>query len=198
MLRIGITGGIGSGKTTVCKLFELQGIPVFYSDAQARTAMNTDLDLADGIRQTFGKDIYFENGLLDRKKLASIVFSDDSKLKELNALVHPAVFRRFHIWSAEQTSPYVLKEAAILFESDSYKDCDGIILVKAPLDLKIARVIKRDAITKQEVLNRMEKQLSDEEKLKLSDFIIENDEKQLLVPQVLKLHQQLLNKASIK
>ncbi|MGV3507756.1 MAG: dephospho-CoA kinase [Sphingobacteriaceae bacterium] len=193
MFKVGITGGIGSGKTTVCRLFELQGIPIFYADSQAREIMNTDPLLIAGIKQAFGDDVY-EDGLLNRSKLAALVFNNTIELQKLNSLVHPAVFRAFDIWIAQQKSRYVIKEAAVLFESGSYKDCDSTILVTSPKSMKISRVVKRDSVTEADVLKRMDKQLSDEEKEKLADFVIANNEKQLLIPQVLKLHKIFLDK----
>ena len=193
MLKIGITGGIGSGKTTVCKVFQLQQIPVFYADSQAKIIMQTDQQLINSIKAAFGSDVYSAEGILNRSRLAAIVFSDEEKLKKLNSLVHPAVFRAFDKWVEQQNAPYVMKEAALLFESNSYKDCDYIILVKAPQHLKIARIIERDAVPESDVLKRMNKQLSDEEKELRSDFIIYNDEQQMLIPQVLALHEKFLN-----
>ena len=193
MLKIGITGGIGSGKTTVCKVFQLQHIPVFYADTQAKIIMQTDLQLVADIKDAFGKDVYSPRGVLNRSMLAALVFSDEEKLKKLNSLVHPAVFKAFDKWVAQQEAPYVMKEAALLFESGSYKDCDYTILVKAPQRLKIARIIERDKVSESDVLKRMSKQLSDEEKELRSDFIILNDEQQMLIPQVLDLHEKFLN-----
>ncbi|MEJ6982599.1 dephospho-CoA kinase [Pedobacter sp. P351] len=195
MLKIGITGGIGSGKTTVCKLFQLQNIPVFYADQQAKTIMQTDTRLVDDLKAEFGQDVYSKEGLLDRRKLGGLVFNDEQKLKQLNSLVHPAVFRAFDVWVKQQHASYVLKEAALLFESGSYKDCDYVILVKSPKDLKVKRIIERDSISESDVLKRMNKQLSDEEKEKKSDFILYNDEKQMLISQVLKLHEIFLKLA---
>ena len=193
MLKIGIAGGIGSGKTIVCKIFQLQHIPVFYADTQAKTIMQTDLQLVADIKEAFGKDVYSPGGGLNRSMLAALVFSDDEKLKKLNSLVHPAVFKAFDKWVAQQEAPYVMKEAALLFESGSYKDCDYTILVKAPRRLKIARIMERDKVSESDVLKRMSKQLSDEEKELRSDFIILNDEQQMLIPQVLDLHEKFLN-----
>ena len=196
MLKVGITGGIGSGKTTVCKVFELQGIPVFYADTEAKAVMQSDTQLIDEIKQAFGNDIY-AGGILDRPKLASIVFNNEERLKMLNSLVHPAVFRAFDSWLRMQNAPYIVKEAALLFESGSYKDCDYTVLVKSPYQLKVNRVMARDFVSEAEVVKRMNKQLSDEEKEKLANFTIENDEKQLVIPRVLRLHQQFLNQAAI-
>src|SRR4051812_20297204 len=150
MLKIGITGNIGSGKTTVSKLFELIGIPVFYADEAAKTLMITDDVLIAGVKQAFGDEAYFADGALNRKYIAGIVFNDEAQLANLNALVHPAVFRAFDSWVATMADdvPYVLKEAAVLFESSSYKFCDKTIMVTAPLDMRIKRVTKRDNITR--------------------------------------------------
>lgn len=194
MLKIGITGGIGSGKTTVCKFFELQRIPVFYADQQAKSIMHTDELLVDQISREFGADIYFSNGELNRSKLGALVFNDEEKLKKLNSIVHPAVFRAFDNWLNQQkNAPYVLKEAALLFESGSYKDCDFNLLITSPHNLKMSRIMQRDSVSEGEVLKRMNKQLSDAEKAPLSDFTINNDEKQLLIPQMLDLHNHFIN-----
>ncbi|MXV52500.1 dephospho-CoA kinase [Pedobacter sp. HMF7647] len=192
MKKIGITGGIGSGKTTVCKFFEILGIPVFYADTAAKQVMDSDLLLKSGLIDAFGKDVFNHDGL-NRKHLANIVFNDKGKLQLLNSLVHPAVFRSFDAWVAGQNAPYVLKEAALLFESGSYKACDETILVKAPLELKLKRVIKRDSISAEEVKARMDRQMSDQEKAKLSGHLIINDELNLVIPQVLSLHHYFLS-----
>ncbi|HEY0055711.1 MAG TPA: dephospho-CoA kinase [Pedobacter sp.] len=192
MFKVGITGGIGSGKTTVCKIFELQKVPVFYADLEAREIMSSDEKLIDDVKAAFGADIYNTDGTLNRSKLAKLVFNNDSLLGELNSLVHPAVFRAFDKWVDRQTAPYVIKEAALLFESGSYKDCDATILVKSPHDLKIKRVIQRDLITEADILKRMAKQLDDSEKERLSDYILQNNEQEFLIPQVLNLHQNFL------
>lgn len=193
MLKIGVTGGIGSGKTIVCEIFELFGIPVFYADAVAKEVMITDDELKKGIIGAFGLQAFSQTGILNRKYIADIVFYDKKALELLNALVHPAVFRAFDSWVLKHSdAPYVLKEAALLFESGSYKMCTHTILVKAPEPLKISRVMKRDGITEAEVRLRMARQLNDSEKEKLADYIILNDEEQLLIPQVLKLHEQFI------
>jgi dephospho-CoA kinase len=197
MLKIGITGNIGSGKTTVSKLFEVLGIPVFYADAAAKNIMTADAALIAGIKETFGDAAYLPDGSLDRKYIANIVFNDDKELAKLNALTHPAVFRTFDAWVAGvKNAPYVLKEAALLFESTSYKMCDYSILVTAPLDMRIARVTKRDNSTRAEVEAREAKQFTEAKKRELADYIIENDETQLLIPQVLTLHEQFLQLAT--
>lgn len=193
MLKIGITGGIGSGKSTICKLFELLGIPVFYADDTARNIMNTDDELKKSILNEFGSGSYLETGLLNRKYLADIVFKNQEKLTVLNSLVHPAVFGAFADWHSNQNSPYILKEAALLFESESYKTCDYSVLVEAPDDLKVKRVVERDGVTAEEVKLRMAKQFTDLEKKLLANFTLLNDEKHLLIAQVLDLHQHILS-----
>lgn len=195
MIKIGITGGIGSGKTTVCKIFEELGIPVFYADTVAKEIMITDPVLREGIINTFGSDSYDFSGKLNNKYIARLVFNDQQELAKLNALVHPAVFRAFDSWEDTIAAdvPYTLKEAALLFESGSYKMCDKNILVTAPADVKIARVIARDAVTREQVEARMDKQLHDNEKKKMADFLITNDESMPVILQVLELHHQFLN-----
>jgi len=194
MLKIGLTGNMGSGKTTVSKIFELLGIPVFYADDAAKKVMVTDQILIDEIRSAFGKQSYFEDGALNRKHIAAIVFNNDAQLAKLNAMVHPATFRAFDTWVANFADvPYVLKEAALLFESDSYKMCDYTIMVKAPLESRIKRVMQRDRLTRTEVESRNAHQFSEEKKTGLADYIINNDDTQLVIPQVLKLHHRFLS-----
>lgn len=195
MLKIGITGGIGSGKTTVCKVFETLGIPVFYADTVAKEIMTTDPILVQGVKAAFGAGSYHEDGSLNNKHIAGIVFNQADELAKLNALVHPAVFRAFEEWAAQvpETVPYTLKEAALLFESGSYQLCDLNVLVVAPLEVKLQRVMQRDGVTAEQVRARMDKQLSDEEKAKMADAIVQNNETDSLIIQVMKLHQQFLN-----
>src|SRR5687767_7366242 len=195
MLKVGITGGIGSGKTTVCRIFETLGIPVFYADTAAKQIMVEDAILIKGIKNTFGKESYFDNGVLNNKHIASIVFNNAEELAKLNALVHPAVFRAFDSWTAAlpADTSYVLKEAALLFESGSYQLCDLNILVVAPEKLKLDRVMQRDGASADAVRSRMDKQFTDRQKLKLADHIIQNNESESLIEQVLRLHQVFLN-----
>jgi len=193
MLKVGVTGGIGSGKTTVCKVFELLGIPVFYADDVAKSIMHTDLVLKTALLNTFGENSYIEDGTLNRSYISSIVFNNKQELEKLNSLVHPAVFRAFDNWLIEQKdAPYVIKEAALLYESGSYKMCDKSILVIAPAETKISRVKLRDGISDEDVQLRMNRQFSDEMKIKFADYILNNDEQQLLIPQIIQLHQQFL------
>ncbi|WP_293313467.1 dephospho-CoA kinase [Pedobacter sp. UBA5917] len=197
MYKVGITGGIGSGKSTVCKVFEVLGIPVFYADTAAKEMMTQDALLVEGVKLAFGNESYFEDGKLNNKHIADIVFNNEKALAQLNALVHPAVFRAFDAWEATipSTVPYTLKEAAILFESGSYKFCDTTILVTAPYGIKIKRLIQRDGLTEEQIKARMDKQLSDGEKAKLADHFIVNDEQRSIIEQVLALHQQFLKSA---
>lgn len=193
MIKVGITGGIGSGKTTVCRVFELLGIPVFYADNVAKTIMQTDSQLKNEILNTFGPESYLIDGQLNRPYISSIVFKDQSQLNKLNALVHPAVFRAFDRWITEQKDvPYILKEAALLYESESYKMCDLSILVISPESTRISRIRARDHISEEEIMLRMKRQFSDEQKMKLANHILINDENRLLIPQILDLHQQFL------
>ena len=194
MLRIGLTGNIGSGKTTVSKVFEVLGIPVFYADEAAKNVMVTDITLIKEIKSFFGTASYHDDGTLNRKHLAAIAFSNDEQLARLNAIVHPATFRAFNIWVKTITGvPYILKEAALLFESDSYKMCDSTIVVTAPLENRIKRVMERDKLTREEILKRDTHQFSEEKKTKLADFIILNDNSELIVPQVLELHNHFIS-----
>ncbi|HWC54939.1 MAG TPA: dephospho-CoA kinase [Chitinophagaceae bacterium] len=192
MLRIGLTGGIGSGKSTVAQLFELLGIPVYYADDAAKELMNTDEQLKNSIKKNFGAQAY-KNNLLDRQYMATVVFNDPEKLKVLNSLVHPATLKDAGQWMQRQTTPYVIKEAALLFESGADKMLDHVIGVAAPEELRIKRVMKRDGVSREEVIKRLSKQMEEEKKLSLCDFILVNDETQLLIPQVLELHQKLIS-----
>lgn len=190
-LKIGITGGIGSGKTFICRLFEALGIPVYNADEEAKRLMNTDIRIKEKLIAQFGESTY-KDGLLDRAFLANMVFSDKDKLELLNSIVHPVVIQEAKDWAERQTTRYSLKEAALLFESGSYKELDYTILVTAPMDIRIQRVIERDGATEQQVQERINKQLSDEEKLQLADFVIVNDGITPLLPQVWTLHQKFL------
>ncbi len=191
MLKIGITGGIGTGKTMVCRVFEVLKVPVFYADAEAKAAMQNDPDLIEGLKKAFGKKTYSAVGKLNRSYLASIVFNNDEALKQLNALVHPTVFKAFDTWVLRQEKAfYVVKEAALLFESNSYKDCNYSILISSPPELRIPRIMNRDKITEKQVLARINKQMPEDEKAKMADFVILNNEKDLIIPQVLRLNKQ--------
>lgn len=190
MLRIGLTGGIGSGKSTVAHVFEVLGIPVYYADLEAKKMMNQDEELKQQIIDTFGTASY-ENGILNRRHLASIVFADKEKLELLNSMVHPATIRHGLQWMQKQKTPYTIKEAALIFESGSQQHLDYVIGVSAPLHLRIQRAMQRDNITREEVLHRMQNQISEEIKLRLCDFVIKNDEQELVILQVLNLDKKL-------
>lgn len=197
MYKVGITGGIGSGKTHVCKVFELLGIPVFYADAEAKKLMIEDLILIEGVKSAFGNQSYFANLELNRKHIANIVFNDEQKLAQLNALVHPAVFRAFTDWidTHAENTPYVLKEAALLFESGADKMCDRNVVVTSPLAIRLERIKVRDQVSDAEVLARVEKQFSDEKKISLAHHHISNDNEHSLIEQVLTLHETFLDLA---
>lgn len=195
MLKIGITGGIGSGKTTVAKVFEVLGIPVYYADEAAKEIMYKNEPLKQQLIFHFGKDTYVD-GKLNRKHLSSIVFADKEKLELLNSLVHPVTIADAEQWFRQQQSPYVLKEAALLFESGAAEGLDYIIGVTAPVAVRIKRVMDRDGVTADEVKRRMQNQIDETIKIRLCDFIIHNDEQQMILPQVLKLHEELLSRTA--
>ncbi len=193
MIKIGITGGIGSGKSTICKIFETLEIPIYYADISAAVIVNKNLQVKSQLTAKFGEDLY-EFGMLDRKKLSSIIFNNSEALAFVNSLIHPAVKLDYENWLGNnKLAPYTLKEAAILFESGAHTQVDKIICVYAPQDIKIQRVINRESITHNEVMRRILSQMPDEEKMKRSDFVIYNDNVQLVLPQVLKIHNLLTN-----
>lgn len=193
MKVVGITGGIGSGKSVVSMIFRQLGIPVYDSDAEAKLLYDKFPELRNAVRVQISEDAFDANGKLDRKKLAEIVFQFPEKLEILNQLVHPLVKKDFQDWvQKNQEAAYLVKEAAILFESGAYSDCDKVITVVAPRDLRVQRVRERDRKTKAEIEAIMDRQSGDEEKIKRSDFVIQNDEKELILPQVLAIHESLI------
>jgi dephospho-CoA kinase len=192
MIRVGLTGGIGSGKTTVARIFELLGISVYYADDAAKRIMNEDVELKTVIQKQFGKEAY-DNGGLNRAYLSAKVFTDPFQLEILNSLVHPATIRDAAEWMNRQKAPYTIKEAALIFESGSSELLDYVIGVYAPSQLRIKRTMERNHLDYDEVKQRMEKQLDENLKMKLCDFVIYNDEEHLLIPQVIELHQKLLS-----
>jgi len=195
MLKIGITGSIGAGKSTVAGIFKVLGVPVFDADATANNILNTDSVLREQIAATFGSETY-KNGLLDKKYLATLVFNNPNQLAKLNALVHPATIEAANIWAKhweEQGCPYILKEAALLFEAGTNVGLDFIIGVTAPVEMRIARVMERDHVTREEVLKRMQHQLDDTEKMKRCNFVIDNNEASLVIPEVLALHARFIS-----
>lgn len=191
MLKLGLTGGIGSGKSTVARIFEVLGIPVYYADEAAKEIMNTDNDLRQQVIDAFGENAY-RNNILNRQYISSIVFKDKGKLALLNELVHPATIRAAEAWMKKQTTPYAVKEAALIFESGSQQQLDYVIGVHAPQEIRITRTMARDNITRDEVLKRMNNQMDEETKMELCNFVIQNDEQHALIPQVMALHHQLI------
>lgn len=196
-LLIGITGGIGSGKSTVARVFSILGIPIYYADDRAKWLMENNSNLIEEIKSAFGNESYFEDGKLNRKFLSTEVFGSPEKTKIINNLVHPAVKEDFEEWSSLQNTPYVLKEAALLFETGAYKELDKIITVTSPIKVRINRVLMRDSHRSEEQLNSIiDQQMPDEEKTAKSDFVVKNLENKLLIPQVLQLHEKLLKLAT--
>lgn len=194
MLKVGLTGGIGSGKSVVADIFKVLGIPVFDADAAAKDIMETDEILMEKIKSEFGEETY-SNDQLNRKILADKVFNDPFRLEKLNALVHPAAIQAGLDWADKQTAPYAIKEAALMFEAGSAFNLKYVIGVYAPKSLRIKRVMDRSNMSREEVLARMNRQVDDKIKMRLCDFVIVNDEQQMILPQVLSIHQQLLEKA---
>ena len=192
MVRVGLTGGIGSGKSTVAQIFEVLGIPVYYADISAKKLMNENAELRSAITTIFGEQAY-ANNILDRKYISSIVFSDPAKLQQLNALVHPVTKKDGAAWMQQQTSPYAIHEAALIFEAKVSDRLDLVIGVSSPIELRIKRAIERDKVSRKEVLKRMDQQLDEELKMSKCDFVLINDEQQLLIPQVLELHEKLIS-----
>jgi len=191
MLKIGLTGGIGSGKTIIAGIFNVLGIPVFDADRQAKFIMEADKELVLSIQNAFGEESYI-NGKLNRSYIANIVFNDADKLNVLNALVHPATIHAANAWMGNQTTPYVIKEAALMFESGSASNLDYVVGVYAPQHVRIKRVMERDKVTRDQVLSRMSHQINEVIKMKLSDFTVLNDEQHLVIPQVLQLHEKFV------
>mgnify|MGYP000856808176 CR=1 FL=1 len=195
MLKIGVTGNIGSGKSQVCRIFELLGIPVYYADEKAKELMINNKDLVSSIKTLIGTESYFSDGGLNTAFISERIFKDKSLLEQLNAWVHPAVAFDFMDWCLAQQSQYVIKEAALLYESGSYKDLDEIIMVTAPEKLRIQRVIGRDGMTEKQVLMRIRNQMDEKLKIEKADYIIRNDGDAFLVRQILKLHNHFLNQS---
>lgn len=196
MIKVGITGGIGSGKTMVCRILESIQIPVYYADVAAKRLMQEDDQLIKDIQQAFGEESYSASGELNRAYLSEKVFRDKENLQKLNALVHPAVFGDTARWmeSLSADVPYAAKEAALFFETGSNKQMDVMVTVAADKTVRIQRIMERDGVTEQQVLERMQNQLSQEEKIKQSDVVIWNNPEDYLLPQVYEMHQSLLVK----
>ncbi len=191
-IQVGITGGIGSGKSIVCQFFQILGIPVYSADDRAKWLMSNDAELKAKLAEEFGQESFKADGTLDRAYLAQIVFSDPEKVKKINEIVHPAVRRDFQNWAEKQAAPYVVKEAALLFETGSAAELDQIINVSSPLKIRLARVLMRDRYRSEEQINQIiNQQLPDEKKNELADFVIKNSDNKLLIPQILDIHQKL-------
>ncbi len=195
MIQIGITGGIGSGKSTVCKIFSSIGIPVNDADSLAKEIIVSDSDLKESIIKNFGEESFFENGTYNRAHISKIVFNDAHKLSILNKLVHPKVIEYSKIWSEKHAHlPYVIKEAALMFESGSYKFNDFNIVVVSPLKHRLVRICNRDLVDEETAIKKINSQMSDLERNALADLIIYNDERQSLIHQVFSIHQKIIEK----
>ena len=191
MLKIGITGGIGSGKSTVCRVFLAFGIPVFEADKIAKDLMNANEEIREKLANLFGATVYLPDGVVDRKYLAGIVFNNPSLLEQLNSIVHPVVRQTFFDWCDKQKSPYIIHEAAILFESGFYKMMDKTITVVTNENERIQRVMKRDGLTLELVKERIRNQWSDKERIKLADFVIGNNDDELIIPQIIEIDKKI-------
>lgn len=192
MFRVGLTGGIGSGKSLICSILKHLGVPVYYADTEAKKLMNSDTELRKQIVRLFGEQAY-GRGDLDSSYVAGQLFGDNALLKAMNSIVHPAVRKDFKRWAELQNDiPYVVEEAAILFESGAYKEMDFTVLTSAPEEVRIKRVMERDGSDRDSVLKRMGHQWSEKELRKLADYVIENDGQEMLLPQVIELHNKLL------
>ena len=189
--KLGVTGGIGSGKTSVCKVFNVLGIPVFSTDRIAKEIMDGDSAIIRSINSIAGKDLY-SNGFLDRMELASLIFNDQAMLEKVNSLVHPVVFDQFITWAQKQEAPYVIMEAAILFESGASRLVNKVATIVAPLEERLNRVIKRSRLSKQQVLERMKNQWDDESKIRLADYVIYNSENDMIIPAILGIHEDII------
>jgi len=189
---LGITGGIGSGKTSVCRVFGVLGIPSFSADPEAKIIMENDQSIMRRINSIAGKDLYAE-GKLDRIEMANIIFKNKSILEKINSLVHPVVFDHFREWRKEQNAPYAIMEAAIMFESGAAKLVNRIATIVAPVEERIERVICRNNLTRNQVIERIRNQMDDKARIELSDYVIQNSENDMIIPAILKIHNDILN-----
>ena len=191
MLKIGLTGGIGSGKSTVLLIFKSLGVPIYQADDRAKWLINHNSEIINALSTEFGEEIY-SNDKINTSYLSNIVFKDPAKLNRLNSIIHPKVAQDFLLWCSKQNAKYIVKEAAILIESGAYQQLDKVILVTADLDDRIKRIMIRDQVTEQEVMQRVRNQMSDEEKIPYADYVINNNEEASLINQVKKIHSELL------
>lgn len=192
--RLGITGGIGSGKTTVCRIFMVLGVPVFVADNVAKELMHSDGDIRTRLNQVAGKDLYV-SGSLDRKELARIIFNRPDLLRKVNEAVHPSVLRQFNEWASGAESPYVIMESAILFEAGADSLVDRVATISAPVEERIARVMGRNDLSREEVIGRINNQLEDEEREEQSYYVINNSDNEMIIPEILKIHEDMLRLA---
>jgi len=196
-LLVGLTGGIGVGKSFCAQIFEWLAVPIYNSDIEAKKIMVEDLEVKNAIIELCGKKSYQQNGTLNRGHIASVIFTDSRKLAQINAIVHPAVASHFRKWSSEQTEvSYVMQESALIFETGSYKSFDKVVVVHAPLEVRIQRTMSRDNSTEEQVKERISKQYGQKEKVKLADYVIHNDGEQILIPQILEVHSSILSQRS--
>jgi len=191
-MKLGVTGGIGSGKTSVCRVFNVLGIPVFSADQEAKEIMGNDIEIMGKINSIAGENLY-KDGSLDRSGLATLIFNNQNLLDEVNALVHPVVFDHFKKWEMNQTALYTIMEAAILFESGASELVDRSVTVVAPIEERVNRVIQRGNLSREQVLERMRNQMDDSSRIKLSDYMIHNSENEMIIPQILEIHNDIIN-----
>ncbi|WP_052432142.1 dephospho-CoA kinase [Flammeovirga pacifica] len=191
-MQVGITGGIGAGKSYICRLFKVLGVPIYNADNSAKMLMVEDPEIIELVTTNFGKQSYFPNGMLNRKYLATQIFTDESKLQMMNEIVHPKVRKHYNDWVEIQLrkNDYIIKEAALMFTNDHYKELDKVIVVKAPYEDRIKRVLERDKRPKQQIEEIINKQRKEEELSVLGDYFVSNDDSKLIIPQVIELHRQ--------
>jgi dephospho-CoA kinase len=190
-LKLGVTGGMGSGKTTVCKVFEVLGIPVFSADDEAKKIQDNDRDLQIKINSLAGRDL-FPSGRLDRPELAKLIFNNKELLEKVNSLIHPVVSSSFREWVKKQDSPYSIMEAAILFESGAFRLMDKILTVVTPLEERIERLIRGNRLSREQIIERIKNQIDDESRVKQSDFVISNSENDMIIPAIIGIHEEML------
>lgn len=189
--RLGVTGGIGSGKTTVCRIFRVLGVPVFVADDAAKQLMNSDPDIRKKINEIAGQGLY-SGGNLDRMELARLIFNKPEMLKNVNKVVHPVVLRTFDEWAEKAEEPYVIMEAAVLFESRGEAHVDRVVSISAPVEERIERVMGRSELSREQVLERINNQLEDDEREEQSYYVINNADNEMIIPEILKIHSDML------
>jgi len=196
MIKVGLTGGIGSGKSTITQLLTTIGVPVYISDIRSKELTQNNCEIRQGLKEILGNDIYGADGTLNKKKMAQMIFNDKALLERVNGLIHPIVHKDFDMWAAEQEKrgvPYVVNEAAIMVENGGYKRMDKLIVITAPLEQRIARTMARDNASREQILSRINNQMPDEEKTKKADYVITTDDKHFILPEILAIHNKLTN-----